>query len=146
MPTILMEPEVAAIERTEEVTAASFPPPLPDDVRSPPLHSSPSPTATTVTAAQAIQTATIPSPDAVTAADVEPVAQSEGETVNITMGDPATEMDVCPSITQGAQSEVGDGNAASESGPGDVVAAADDHREGNSGMSQIADMDIADSS
>ncbi|KAI6004842.1 hypothetical protein EDD15DRAFT_2359741 [Pisolithus albus] len=147
MPTIPMEPEVAAIERTEEVTAASFPPPPPDDVRTPPLHSSPSPTATTVTAAQAIQIAAIPSPDAVTAADVEPVAQSEGETVNVTMGDPATEMDVCPSITQvGAQSEAGDGNAASESGPGDVVAAADDQREGNSGMSQIADMDVADSS
>ncbi|KAI6000093.1 hypothetical protein EDD15DRAFT_2362668 [Pisolithus albus] len=96
MPTIPMEPEVAVIERTEEVTAASFPPPLPDDVRTPPLHSSPSPTATTVTAAQAIQTAAIPSPDAVTAADVEPVAQSEGETVNATIGDPATEMDVCP--------------------------------------------------
>ncbi|KAI5998623.1 hypothetical protein EDD15DRAFT_2193986 [Pisolithus albus] len=146
MPTIPMEPEVAAIDRMEEVTAASFPPPPPDDVRSPPLHSSPSPTATTVTAAQAIQTAAIPSPDAVPVADVEPVAQSEGETVNVTMGDPATEMDVCPSITQGAQSEAGDGNAASESGPGDVVAAADDHREGNSGMSQIADMDVADSS
>ncbi|KAI5982826.1 hypothetical protein EDD15DRAFT_2202502 [Pisolithus albus] len=147
MPTIPMEPDVSAIERTEEVTAASFPPPPPDDGRTPPLHSSPSPTATTVTAAQAIQIAAIPSPDAVTAADVEPVAQSEGETVNVTMGDPATEMDVCPSITQvGAQSEAGDGNAASESGPGDVVAAADDRREGNSGMSQIADMDVADSS
>ncbi|KAI6001328.1 hypothetical protein EDD15DRAFT_2192964 [Pisolithus albus] len=147
MPTIPMELEVAAIERTEEVTVASFPPPPPDDVRTPPLHSSPSPTATTVTAAQAIQTAAIPSRDAVTAADVEPVAQSEGETVNVTTGDPATEMDVCPSITQvGAQSEAGDGNAASESGPGDVVVAADDHREGNSGMSQIADMDVADSS
>ncbi|KAI6004933.1 hypothetical protein EDD15DRAFT_2191672 [Pisolithus albus] len=147
MPTIPMELEVSAIERMEEVTAASFPPLPPDDGQTPPLHSSPSPTATMVTAAQAIQTAAIPSPDAVTVADVEPVAQSEGETVNVTMGDPATEMDVCPSITQvGAQSEAGDGNAASESGPGDVVAAADDHREGNSGMSHIADMDVADSS
>ncbi|KAI5985895.1 hypothetical protein EDD15DRAFT_2200420 [Pisolithus albus] len=113
MPTIPMEPEVAAIDRTEEVTAASFPPPPPDDYQRPTSNRLPS---------------------------------QKGETVNVTMGDPATEMDVCPSITQGAQSEAGDGNAASESGPGDVVAAADDHREGNSGMSQIADMDVADSS